>query len=179
VSRLEEETMQRIPITLCLSLVAGACVSTQAEPHDAARRKALLDSVKALEGTWQAAGANGELHVTEFKVSSAGSVVREIMFPGTAEEMTNVYRLEGNVLALTHYCAMGNQPELRAVARTGNRLEFGFVGVLDLDKPDEVYMGALMLEFVDQDHLVEHWRSFVQGKLLPEHSVDLAFTRRK
>jgi hypothetical protein len=105
--------------------------------------------------------------------------VREIMFPGTPHEMTNVYRLDGNALAVTHYCAMGNQPEMRAVERAGNKLTFGCVSVADMEKPDETYMGELTLEFVDADHVNEHWRSYVKGVVQPEHSVEFKLTRRK
>jgi len=170
--------MNRLAIALTFSL-AAACASTGSDPHEPARRALLFDAVKALEGTWEEAGSDGAPLVTEFKVSSAGSVVREIMFPGTPQEMTNVYRLDGNALALTHYCAMGNQPEMRAVERIGNQLAFGCVSVADLDKPDEMYMGELTLEFVDGDHLNEHWRSYLKGVLQPNESVDFKLTRRR
>lgn len=171
--------MIRTALVLALGLGLGACVSTRQEPHDLKARQALLESVKALEGVWELKGPDGAVQQTEFKVSSAGSIVRETMFPGTPQEMTNVYRLEGNALALTHYCAMGNQPEMRAIARQGNQLAFGFVGVADMDGPDEMYMGALTMEFVDADHMTEHWCSFVKGVPQPEHSVDIELTRRK
>jgi hypothetical protein len=171
--------MTRIVPALALPLVLGACAATHEDAHDPLQRQRLLDSVKALEGTWEAKSPDGQTQAIEFKVSSAGSIVREIMFPGTPHEMTNVYRLEGNSLALTHYCAMGNQPELRASARAGNQLAFGVVNVADMDAPDEMYMGGLTLEFVDKDHLNEHWSSFVKGELQKDHSVDIELTRRK
>jgi len=117
--------------------------------------------------------------LTEFKVTAAGSAVREIMFPGTAQEMTNVYCLDGNALAMTHYCAMGNQPRMRAAARVGNQIPFGMATVSDMESPDEMYMGELTLEFVDQDHMTEHWRTYVKGVLQKDQGVDMAFTRRK
>jgi hypothetical protein len=171
--------MTRIVPALALPLVIGACAATHEDAHDPLQRQRLLDSVKALAGTWESKSHDGGLQVTEFKVSSAGSVVREIMFPDTPHEMTNVYCLDGNALAMTHYCAMGNQPHLRAAARVGNQLEFGLVDVADKDSADEEYMGGLTLEFVDQDHLTEHWRSYVKGELQTGHSIDIALTRRK
>jgi hypothetical protein len=171
--------MPRITTVLALALAASACVSTVDDPHDPMKRQPLFDSVKALEGTWEKKGPEGQTMVTEFKVSSAGSVVREIMFPGTDHEMTNVYALDGNALKVTHYCAMGNQPEMLAVARVGNQLRFHVVGVSDMEAPDEMYMGGLTLEFVDQDHLTEHWRSYVKNELQTKDAADFAFTRRK
>jgi len=171
--------MTRIPFALALLFAGSACVSTQEAAHDPAQRKPLLDSLKALEGTWEMKGDKGDFQLTEFKVTAAGSAVREIMFPGTPHEMTNVYCLDGNALALTHYCAMGNQPHMRADARKGNQLPFTMASVSDLESPDEMYMGEMTLEFVDQDHFSEHWRTYIKGVVQPKQNVDMAFTRRK
>jgi hypothetical protein len=93
--------------------------------------------------------------------------------------MTNVYRLEGNVLAMTHYCTMGNQPEMHAAALSGNELRFACLGVADRKSPDELYMGALTLQFPDKDHLTESWVSFVKRVPQTDRAVGMAFTRRK
>jgi len=171
--------MTRIPFALALLAAGSACVSTQDAPHDPAQRKPLLDALKSLEGTWEQKDEKGEAMLCEFKVTAAGSAVREIMFPGTAQEMTNLYSLDGNGLALVHYCAMGNQPHMRASAREGNKLAFQLQSVSDKEADDEMYMGELTLEFVDADHLTEHWRSFVKGVEQKEHGVDIELTRRK
>jgi hypothetical protein len=171
--------MTRRALACLLPLLLTACVMPGHETPDPAKRKQLLESVKALEGTWEMKDAQGAVKVTEFKVSSGGSIVRETMFPGTSEEMTNVYRLEGNVLAMTHYCVMGNQPEMHAAALAGNELRFACLGVADRKAPDELYMGSLTLQFPDKDHLTENWVSFVKHVPQAEHSPSLAFTRRK
>ena len=41
----------------------------------------------------------------EFRVTSAGSVVQETMFPGSDHEMVNMYSVDGDKLLMTHYCA--------------------------------------------------------------------------
>lgn len=175
--------MNRTASLLASVLFLGACAATHEAPkdapHDPQQRQRLLDSVKALEGTWEKKTPDGQSMVCEFKVSSAGSAVREVMFPGTPHEMTNLYTLDGNALALTHYCAMGNQPHLRATAREGNKLAFQLQSVSDKEADDEMYMGELTLEFVDADHMTEHWRSFVKGVEQKEHGVDIELTRRK
>ena len=174
--------MNRIALAVLLPLLASACVfpnQSGHDPIDLGKRKQLLDSVKALAGTWEMKNAKGEVQVTEFKVSSGGSIVRETMFPGGPEEMTNIYRLEGNDLALTHYCAMGNQPELRATSLIGNQLVFVGLGAADKKSADEMWMGGLTLEFTDKDHMTEHWSSFVKHEMQKDGSVSMAFTRRK
>ncbi len=172
--------MKHVSFALCLVSLATACQSTGAGgAQDPKLRQTLLDSVKSLEGTWEGPGQGGQTMRLEFHVASNGSIVREVMFPGTPHEMLNVYSLDGNSLLVTHYCAMGNQPHMRATGREGRFLDFRCDSVSDLDKPDEMYMGELTLELPDQDHLVEHWRTFSKGKHLAEQNVDFALTRVK
>ena len=172
--------MRRMPIALCLVPFALACQSTAAGgKQDARLRQTLLESVKGLEGAWESPGPDGKPMRIEFHTSSNGSIVRELMFPGTPHEMTNVYHLDGDGLVVTHYCAMGNQPRMRATRRDGKELAFHCESVSDLDQPDEMYMGELTLELTDADHLTEHWRTFSQGKQLKEHAVDFSLARVK
>ena len=171
--------MTRIPLALALLFAASACVTTQEDVHDPAQRQPLLDSLKSLAGTWETKDEKGEVMLCEFKVTAAGSAVREIMFPGTATEMTNLYSLDGNGLSMIHYCAMGNQPRMRAKARVGKELAFEMVAVSDMESPDEPYMGEMTLEFVDQDHICEHWRTYVKGVLQKDQGVDIALARRR
>lgn len=79
----------------------------------------LLGKVKTLEGEWTLTGPDGQPGSIVFKTSSAGSVVRETMFPGQPHEMTNVYHMDGPTCVVTHYCAAGNQPRMRAAKLDG------------------------------------------------------------
>ncbi len=132
------------------------------EPRDAALRDRLFAAVSGLEGTWEMPGPEGP-SVIEFRVTSNGSAVREAMFPGTPMEMTNMYTLDGNSLRMTHYCAGGNQPHMRATAFVDGRLEFVTDGVSDLESPDALHMADMTLVLVDEDHIEQHWRA-VKGE---------------
>ncbi len=44
------------------------------------------------------------------------------MYPGMEHEMTNMYTLDGNTLVMTHYCAGGNQPRMRATGVENGRV---------------------------------------------------------
>ena len=90
---------------------ASPAVVSKASDAEAAE---LLGRVKTLDGEWEMTGPDGEKGYAVFKTMAAGSAVREIMFPGTAHEMTNVYHMDGPSLIVTHYCAAGNQPRMRA-----------------------------------------------------------------
>jgi hypothetical protein len=161
-----------LPLTASLLLLAAACSSTStpaAGPRvvsaDPAAREALFAPLRALEGRWVNEDDPEATVAAEFGVGSAGSALREIMFPGSAHEMTNMYTLDGDAVVMTHYCASGNQPHMRATALEGNRMTFRSTGVSDLNAADEVYMGEMTLVFVDADHVEQHWSALEQGQV--------------
>ena len=153
---------------------AGADASvTAATELDAELRTALFDAVSSREGEW-----TGEAGTTTFKVSSMGSVVRELMFPGQEFEMTNMYSLDGNGMTMTHDCGNGNQPHMRAVAVEDGRIAFAPAGVSDIDETDASYMGSMTLVIVDEDHFEQHWTGItLDGAEDPDHSMVFAFER--
>src|SRR5205807_1359748 len=125
-----------------------------------AQQAVLFDRVKTLQGAWVVKDDKGQEHpASTFAVSSDGSIVREIMLPGTEHEMTNVYHMDGPTLVMTHYCAMGNQPRLRAVAGDPNVIDLKFDSVTNLSGPGESYMGDMKLVFVDANHIKTDWVS--------------------
>lgn len=133
---------------------------------------AAFERIKALAGTWESTSADHP-GTTVFAVSSNGSVVREIMLPGTEHEMTNVYHMDGPDLVVTHYCAIGNQPRMRARPSdvSADRIAFGPDGVMNLRRDDEIYMGQLTLIFIGPDTLRQEWRTFRQGQVNEDHAV--------
>jgi hypothetical protein len=155
----------------CATVGGGAKVSGTAT---AAQQAALFDRIKSLEGTWVSKDDKGQEHTSSvFAVSSSGSVVREIMLPGTKQEMTNVYHMDGPTLVMTHYCAMGNQPRMRAAAGDPNVIDMKFDSVTNLHAADEAYMGSMRLTFLDANHIKTDWTSFQGGKEQPHAEFEL------
>ena len=137
--------------------------------------------MKSLAGTWEGKDPDGNVSVTTYQVTSNGSAVREIMLPGTPHEMTNMYTMDGPDLLMTHYCAMGNQPHMRATTATGNAgntIAFKSAGVSNLTAPDQMYMGEMSITFIDAEHIQEHWQSLKNGKPA-EHAMTFEKTRKK
>ena len=76
-----------------------------------------LERLKKLAGTWVEADKDGkptDKVVSVVKVTAAGSAVTETIFPGQPQEMISVYHRDGADLVMTHYCALGNQPRMKA-----------------------------------------------------------------
>jgi hypothetical protein len=175
---------------IALAMIAGCSThSTMTSTPDAPKPvpmadksqcAALIDRVKQLDGTWSVPpheGAPGGTIV--FSTTSAGSAVREIMLPGTPMEMTNVYHMDGTSMVMTHYCAMGNQPHLRATAgKLTDPIVLKCDGVSNMASADQEYMGELMITFIDHNHVRETWTSFKSGRAEGEHaSFDLTRTK--
>lgn len=161
-------------LPLPLLLVACQSTSPTVVEADVDRRAALFDALAALEGTWTGEMEGMELR-HEFRVTSSGSAVRETMSPGQDHEMVNMYTLDGNSLVMTHYCAAGNQPHMRASALVDGRMNFAFDGVSDLKAADESYMGEMTLVFVDDSTLEQHWKSLTEGDV--QHEMVFRLTR--
>jgi hypothetical protein len=168
-------------------LLLVACVSNQggpssvkvASPAAASDRAALIDRVKTLAGTWESTGPDGTAVASVFTVGSGGSAVREVMMPGTPQEMTNMYTMDGPTMVMTHYCAMGNQPHMRAHAGSDPKvIRLESDGVSGLKSAEEEYMGAVTLTFVDADHLKADWQQFQGGKTAGE-PMTFTMTRKK
>ncbi len=175
---------------LILPLLTVACAThdhehtaaLQPREADAAIDDRMMSRINALEGEWEIKDENGAwVPASVFKVSSNGSVVREIMFPGTAHEMTNLYHMDGTDAVVTHYCAAGNQPRMVATDITqtpdGPAIAYEFESVSNLRPEHAHVMGSLRVVFLDNDHIRQEWTSTDQsGAVAGEMVFDL---RRK
>lgn len=141
---------------------------------------AQLEALKALAGTWTGKAGEGEKAfdaTVEYRVTANGTAVMETLFAGTPHEMVTVYHLDGDELLLTHYCAAGNQPTMRAAPSSDPRtLSFDFVRGTNM-KPGDMHMHSAKLVMVDDAHLESEWVSWKDGK--PSDTAKFALTRKR
>ena len=143
---------------------------------------AVMDRLGSLAGEWEMQDESGDWNTSSvFALSSNGSVVREIMFPGSQSEMTNLYHMDGTDIVATHYCAIGNQPRMVAsgleTTEDGPAIDFEFDSVSNLRESQSHVMGSLRLVFMGDNTLREVWTS-----MTPDGEVDSVMTfdyRRK
>jgi hypothetical protein len=140
-----------------------------------------FERLKKLAGEWSGKsdheGSSTEMKVT-YKVTAAGSAVMETLFPGTDHEMVTMYTLDGDKLILTHYCAMGNQPRLKAEKTDDpKKLVFKFVDGTNLNPAKDGHMHEGQIEWVDDDHIVTQWTGYNEGK--PVHTAKFDLRRQK
>ena len=119
-----------------------------------------FDRLKTLEGQWEATSPEGKSRII-FGVISNGTALMETM---VAENMVTVYHPDGEAILMTHYCAVGNQPRMRAQSSRGDSITFQFVDVANLKGSGAGHMQRLVIKFQDANHVIEEWTWKEQGK---------------
>jgi hypothetical protein len=140
-----------------------------------------LERFKGLAGKWVGKmGMGSESHeaVVTYKVTSNGSAVVETIDPGGDHEMVTVIHPDGDELVLTHYCAIGNQPRMRASGKLDDKIvKFAFVDATNLKSSKDMHMHDVAFEFVDKDTIKTTWRNYLDGK--PNETATFEMKRAK
>ncbi|MBL8880325.1 MAG: hypothetical protein JNG88_14525 [Phycisphaerales bacterium] len=157
-----------LALLISISAVAVGQDKTGEEKHPAPPSNPVLEKMRKLAGEWieaQPESGKPAQTVSVFRVVGAGSAVAETMFPGSDHEMITMYHLDGDVLTLTHYCAMGNQPRMKArPGKDANKIEFEFSGGTNVDEKKGAHMHSMILTFVDDNNITEEWTHYTDGK---------------
>jgi hypothetical protein len=169
---------------MLLALTAGAYADGKggatAQPTAA---HAGLERMKKLAGTWVEAGKDGkptDKVVSVVKVIGGGAVVHETLFPGQPHEMVSVYLVDGGDLVMTHYCALGNQPRMKADPKSpAGKLRFEFAGGTNLDPAKDKHMHEGTITFVDDDHIEWSGVAWEGGKPCTDCGCGMKLVRKK
>ena len=115
--------------------------------------------LQSLAGDWEGKDEHGMVSKTNFKVLSSGTAVMETLAPAGMEEMVTLYSMDGDGIALVHYCPTNNQPRMRVVPDSDDvkELNFDFQGAGNLKSPATGHQHHLVLRFEDADHITETW----------------------
>jgi hypothetical protein len=137
-----------------------------------------FDRLKTLVGTWESASPQGGILTNTIRLVSNGSALEETFQSSEDDQMVTLYTADGDRLALTHYCAAGNQPRMETLAITGDpkEFDFSFTGITNLMNPNSGHMHHLLIQIADQDHFTEQWTWRENGK---DRIHTIQFTRRK
>jgi hypothetical protein len=164
-------------LAACLAvaaIVAGAGRAFAA--NEKARSAAAFERLISLVGEWEGTNSSGQVKAT-YTLVSGGTALMERLKSGNEPEMLTLYSLDGDHLMVTHYCSMGNQPQMKTASITelGGPLAFKIVQVTGLKSPDEAHMTGLVLTMPDKDHFTQEWTYKEKGK---EQSDVFRFTRK-
>src|SRR5690348_10359778 len=71
-----------------------------------------FQKIKSLAGEWEGKDGGGSPAKTKFEVVVAGTAVLETLSMSGMEDMLTVYSVDGDGVALVHYCPTNNQPRM-------------------------------------------------------------------
>ena len=154
---------KRVPFCTLLIAIATSCAL--AEPHSTAAFKKL----QALAGDWEGTDDKHQPVKTNFKSIVSNTAVMETLSPSGMEDMVTVYSLDGDGIALVHFCPTNNQPRMRAVpsADEVKELAFDFQGASNLPSPNTGHQHHLLIKFEDENHITETWTWRHNGMDMP------------
>ncbi len=166
--------MTQSRLSLFVLLALSLAVPLRAGTHSAAAFKKL----QSLSGDWEGKDEHGMPVKTTFKVLVSGTAVMETLSPSGMEEMVTLYSMDGDGIALVHYCPTNNQPRMRVIPASDDikELSFDFEGAGNLKSPSTGHQHHLVLRFDDADHLTETWTWRQDDKDIP---MLFHFSRRK
>ena len=148
-----------------LSTVAYGQTASQPAVHTDAQASFAL--MKTLAGTWQGtvttdnpAWATDKPMPLSIRVASHGNALVHELDTGGPEE--TVFYMEGDRLAMLHYCDFGNRPHMVAQPlKDGKVIEFDLVEYPGSDQIGHVSHGTFTI--LDPNHHVEDWTFLPTG----------------
>ncbi|HLJ12135.1 MAG TPA: hypothetical protein VKU82_13155 [Planctomycetaceae bacterium] len=158
-----------LPFFIFFAWASAPVIGQDSKKDEANGKLAAFEQFKQLAGEWvgkEVKGPNAGIEVrVAYKVTSAGSAVVETLFPGTEHEMVTVIHRDGDDLVLTHYCALGNQPQMKASGKgEDKKIEFKFVRATNLKSEKDMHMHDVAFTFVNKDTLKSEWTHYDDGK---------------
>ena len=155
-------TLKGLGLVFAVTLAAAALVAE--EGHGPAAANPGFEKMKSLVGEWEGTANEGGQKMpisASYRLVSNGTALEETLRSGHDTDMITMYVADGNRLAMTHYCSMGNQPRMRAAVPAGNvdKLEFRYVDATNLSAADPSHgvMRGLVVTFKDPDHFSQTW----------------------
>jgi hypothetical protein len=99
-------------------------------------------------------------------------------------EMVTIYHLDGQQLAVTHYCAVNNQvrmlADLGSIPKTApeiRKIRFSFRDGSNLESSHHQVMNRLGVVFEDDEHFTQIWRWRDKKTPTGEDSASYRYTR--
>jgi xanthine/CO dehydrogenase XdhC/CoxF family maturation factor len=168
--------MRKIFCLFALASMVMELIAAHAWPQ--AKPASGFDRLKTLVGKWEAAAPLGGTLTNTIRLVSNGTALEETFQSSEADQMVTLYTADGNRLAMTHYCAAGNQPRMATQAVTADQKEFdfSFAGTTNLMSSNSGHMHHLVIQMADQDHFTEQWTWRENGK---DRTTTIHFTRSK
>jgi hypothetical protein len=170
-------------IALVVGLAIGPFAAVSAEhmmPAPTAHSSD-FERMKGLIGAWEGKvdmGNGMETLKVTYELTSAGNAILERFAAGQPHEMITVYHDHSGKLTMTHYCSLGNQPQMELTNPGETTMKF----VLSEKSPNlaslnETHMHALTITIDGKDSISHTWTLYDNGVKKSDVSVKLVRTK--
>ena len=142
-----------------------------------------LELIKSLAGQWEGISEGisketGKEENTpakvEYRLTSGGTAVEEKLFSGTPHEMVSMYHDIKGKLSMTHYCMLGNQPQLGLTETAPGKILLNETPASAAVLEGQMRMASLSIEWSDKDNIIQTWQGVgADGKALPPTVIKL------
>ena len=155
--------------TRAIALFLAGAVLSAAPLLAASHSAAAFKKLQALAGDWEGKDEKGQPVRTSFKSIVSNTAVMETLSPSGMEDMVTVYSMDGDGIALVHFCPTNNQPRMRVVPASDDvkELSFDFQGASNLPSPNTGHQHHLVIRFEDENHITETWTWRHEGMDMP------------
>ncbi len=153
-------------LSLCvvaMLLLTGTIIAQQAEKSNSTTA---FEQLSSLVGEWKGVQDGIDISLT-YTLTAEGSTLMEEFRPAKGPVMMTMFSVDGDHLVATHYCSVGNQPQMvtETIAQPQNKaLVFSLVRVTGMKTPEDWHNTGLEILLEDQDHLTQKWTYLYQGK---------------
>ena len=153
-------------IALTTALVAVAAITLATAANTASPARDAFRQIQSLTGQWEGKDDGGKPVKSEFVPIASNTAVMETLSMSGMEDMVTLYSLDVDSIVLMHYCPTNNQPRMRAVPAAGQvkQLMFTFLGAGNLPDSAVGHEHKLVLQFTDDNHIIERWTWRRNGK---------------
>ena len=159
------------------SLLLSILTATAGHAQTRTPSELAFQRLQSLAGEWEGKDERGTVARTVFQSSISRTVIMETLSPAGMPPMMTLYSLDGNAVALVHYCPTNNQPRMKAVPGAGvlKELVFSFIDAGNLPTPETGHEHKLVIRFEDDDHIIETWTWHENGQ---DHDQIFNFSRK-
>ena len=159
--------MNRTPRYVILAAVLGlALIGAITSAADKSNSALAFAQLASLVGQWKGVQGNTEINLT-YTLTANGSAVMEESQPAGEAAMITMFTVDGDRLIATHYCSMGNQPQMVTKPITepsAKNLTFSLSRVTGLKTPEDFHNTGLTITMEDAQHLTQVWTYEYKGK---------------
>lgn len=147
---------------ICFTLGVQGLAHDMPAPKISKNFKDLKGLIGTWEGTTKMEGKDQPTTVT-YELTSGGTAIAEKLGAGTPHEMLTVYANHGDTVEVTHFCAIGNQPQMKLKSAKNGVYEFEMEGTKGISNKNEMHMHAVKLTLAG-DKLTQEWSNYNKGK---------------